>query len=108
MIKRIIFILLGVFLILLLITQAFNFFFLRGKPNFQDDIVSSVRKNDSLKTIIGEYKNHAFSYPTNELEMDSLHFELVIFATKRTLIYNGCAVKNENKWIVKRKHCKIE
>lgn len=100
---------LGFMILLYLATRLTEYFVRNGRPRFQDEIIQKFQSDNYLLNRVGSYQNHEFSYPTNELDMDSLHFELIIFGSKKCIIYEGCALKkNSDIWEVKRMKSKIE
>jgi hypothetical protein len=107
--RKYILILGGFFLFLYLGTYLVEYVIREAKPKFQDAIIENFKNNNELIKKVGSYQNHEFSYPQSELSLDSLHFELIIFGSKKCIIYSGCAVKEEkNNWKVKRIESKTE
>jgi hypothetical protein len=98
-----------VFAFLYLATIIVSYLFNSYLPNFDEKIVDEFKNDNNLIKEIGSYKNHEFSYLNSELSSDSLHFELVIFGDKKSIIYTGCAIKNEkDNWEIKRIESKVE
>jgi hypothetical protein len=96
------------FVVLIIISKVVDFFLSRNKPAFQNELIQNFKDNKALTNEVGEYSSYEFSYPTNALDDDSLHFELTIFGEKGYVVYDGWAAKvDEHDWKVIRSEERI-
>lgn len=100
--------LLLLFCVFFVLTFTVEYFFRTNLPSFHSEIISEFKRDSILNKEVGSYLNHEFSYPTSDLDFDSLHFELIIFGTHKKIIYSGLAKKTDDNWILNRVNSKIE
>jgi len=100
--KRILWLISGI--IILGILVFLDVYIKKSDPSFLIEQVNEYKENETLIKKLGGYKSFEYKYNQNQLEEDTLDFQIVLYGENKSLFLIGKAIKeNNNSWkIVER------
>lgn len=102
--KKSIYIIISVILLLL----VFEFLTQSKSPSFLKETVDELQLEKDLMDSIGGFKSYEYSYNKNDLEKDSLDFQIILRGKTSNLFYEGMAVKTNSEWLIVKKEISIK
>lgn len=88
-----------IFIVFVFFVLIFEVFIKIDSPAFFDEKINDLKNDSLLMESIGGYQKYEYSYNANQLENDTLQFQIIIYGKSKKLINKGQAIKNEsNEW----------
>lgn len=88
-----------IFIVFVFFVLIFEVFIKIDSPAFFDEKINDLKNDSLLMEGIGGYQKYEYSYNENQLENDTLQFQIIIYGKSKKLINKGQAIKNEsNEW----------
>lgn len=88
-----------IFIVFVFFVLIFEVFIKIDSPAFFDEKINDLKNASLLMESIGGYQKYEYSYNENQLENDTLQFQIIIYGKSKKLINKGQAIKNEsNEW----------
>lgn len=88
-----------IFIVFVFFVLIFEVFIKIDSPAFFDEKINDLKNDSLLMESIGGYQKYEYSYNENQLENDTLQFQIIIYGKSKKLINKGQAIKNEsNEW----------
>jgi len=98
-----------IFIVFVILLLVFEIFIKIDSPAFFDEKINDLKNDSLLMEDIGGYKKYEYSYNENQLENDTLQFQIIIFGKNKKLINQGQAIKNKsNEWEIINDELKIQ